>query len=91
LIRRPVTVDLGNISVLENIQEYDDTMLFSTPKLFEPSNNQINERKMEYFSWLSFFIGVSVVLLILLAINLIIFLVIRYRKEHHFKPVPVYV
>jgi len=78
---------MKNISILENIQEYDDTIIFSTPSL----NNQIDKRKIEYFSWLSFFIGASVVFLLLLFISLIIFLVIRYRKEHNFKPVPVYV
>jgi len=82
---------MGNISTLENIQEYDDTISFSTPKLFQPLDNQIDERKTEYFSWLSFFIGAGVVFLLLLIISLIIFLVIRYRKEHNFKPVPVYV
>jgi hypothetical protein len=76
---------LSNISTLENIQEYDDIIYFSTPNLSEPSN------KIESFSWLSFFIGVGVVFILLLIISLIIFLIIRYRKDHNFKPLPVYV
>ena len=72
---------MGNISVLENIQEYDEGFLLSTTL-----TNHI-----ESFSWLSFFIGVGVVLLLLLIISLIVILVIKYRKEHNFKPVPVYV
>ncbi len=76
---------MSNISTLENIQEYDDIIYFSTPNLSEPSN------KIESFSWLSFFIGVGVVFILLLIISLIIFLIIRYRKDHNFKPLPVYV
>ncbi len=86
MFRRPIVIDIGNVSVLENIQEYDDGYLYSTPKVFESLTDQI-----ESFSWLSFFIGVGVVLLLLLILSLIIVLVITYRKKHNFKPVPVYV
>ncbi len=91
LIRRPTTDEMETIPAIENIQEYDDVLLLSTPHLFEPIDNQINGSKPESFSWLSFFIGVGVVLLSLVIISLIILFVIRYRKEHNFKPVPVYV
>jgi hypothetical protein len=79
-----IDIDLGNISTLENIQEYDD-ISFSTPSLLDLSNEK------ESFSWLSFFIGVGVVLLILLILSLIIFSIIQFRKNHNFKPLPVYV
>ena len=91
LIRRPIVVDAGNISTLENIQEYDDVHFLSTPELFELSTNQINGRRTEPFSWLAFFIGVAVVFVLLLLVSLIIFLIVRYRRNHNFKPVPVYV
>jgi lipoprotein signal peptidase len=82
---------METILTLENIQEYDDIILPSTPQLFELSHDQIDGSKSKSFSWLSFSIGVGVVLLSLLIISLIILFIIRYRKEHHFKPVPVYV
>jgi hypothetical protein len=81
---------VGNISTLENIQEYDDNSI-STSTLFDLSNDQIHRRTKESFSWSSFFIGIGVVLLILLIVSLIIFSIIQYRKKHDFKPVPVYV
>lgn len=84
--RRPTTIDMRNVSTLEDIQVYDDIISFSTPSLFQPSNEPA-----ELFSWLSFFIGVAVVLFLLFIISIIIFLIVRYRKEHNFKPVPVYV
>jgi hypothetical protein len=79
-----------NISTLENIQEYDN-ISFSTQSLFDLSNDQIDRHKNESFSWLSFFIDVDVVLLILIVISLIIFLIIPYRKKHNFECLPVYV
>ncbi len=91
LIRRPKTDEMETILTLEDIQEYDDIILPSTPQLLELSDDPIGGSKSESFSWLSFSIGVGVVLLSLLIISLIILFVIRYRKEHHFKPVPVYV
>jgi hypothetical protein len=98
-IRTSIDIDTDNISAIENIQEYDDIIPFSTPKLFDPSNDQLDKHKTEsidpnrnlYFSWLSFFIGVGVVVLFLVMIGLFIFLIVQYRKGHNFKPVPVYV
>ncbi|CAF4334042.1 unnamed protein product, partial [Adineta steineri] len=64
-------------------------------KFIEPSIDEMNEPQDPYrilsFSWLSFFIGVSVVFLLIIILSFIIFLIVQYRKNHNFKPVPVYV
>ncbi|CAF1091279.1 unnamed protein product [Rotaria sp. Silwood1] len=65
-----------NISSLENIQEYDDIISFSTPKFVEPWNDQTDEEKIEIlhpnqnqsFSWF-----------------------LRYKKKSYFQPLPVHV
>lgn len=74
------------IATLENLQEYDDILFTST--LFNEENP---DTKSISFSWLSFAIGVGVVLLLLVLLSLIVLFVIKYRKDHDFKPVPVYV
>ncbi|CAF1293318.1 unnamed protein product [Adineta steineri] len=91
-----IIIDMANISVIENIEEYDDKIYsYSTPKFIEPSIDEMNEPQDPYrilsFSWLSFFIGVSVVFLLIIILSFIIFLIVQYRKNHNFKPVPVYV
>lgn len=71
-------VDTHNISVIEDIQEYDEKIDEDLPS--RPS----------LFSWLSFFVGVTVVFLLLVLGGLIVFFVVQYRKRHNIKPVPVY-
>lgn len=82
---------MGNVSTLDGIQEYDDIISLSTPSLLEPSSSSPSHKPIELFSWLSFFIGVGVVLLFFFIIILIIFLIVRYRNHHNFKRVSVYV
>lgn len=89
---------IDDIATLSNIQEYDDFMSLSTPKLFEPWQDDIDEQttdlfmpnKSQSFSWFSFFIGIGFVLLLII-ISLILFLTIQYRKENRFRPLSVYV
>jgi ABC-type antimicrobial peptide transport system permease subunit len=50
----------------------------------------ISKRK-EFFSWLGILIGIIVVLGLIFVIISIGFCVVRYRKQKHFKSVPVYV
>ncbi|CAF1236925.1 unnamed protein product [Adineta ricciae] len=84
--RRPTTT---TISVIEDIQEYDDRVFFSTPKIFDSSDEEFYRRPT--FSWLSFFIGVSVVFFLFIFGSIVIFLIVQFRKKHNFKPVPLYV
>lgn len=78
-------------ATLENLQEYDDVLFSTTPELIETFDEVNPSEKSISFSWLSFGIGVGVVLLLLVLLSLIVLFVIKYRKDHDFKPVPVYV
>ncbi|UJR23995.1 hypothetical protein I4U23_026961 [Adineta vaga] len=84
-------LDMNNISAIEDIQEYDDIISFSTPKIFESSKNPNSIYRYPSFSWLSFFIGVGLVFLLFISVSLVIFFIVLFRKKHNFKPVPVYV
>ncbi|UJR23993.1 hypothetical protein I4U23_026959 [Adineta vaga] len=84
-------LDMNNISAIEDIQEYDDIISFSTPKIFESSKNPNSIDRYPSFSWLSFFIGVGLVFLLFISVSLVIFFIVLFRKRHNFKPVPVYV
>lgn len=87
-----------NISVIENIQEYDDTILSSTPKSFELWNIQSKEKDNELFhpnnkrsfSWFLLFI-ILIVILLLIILSLIVVLLRQYRRKHDFSHLPVYV
>ncbi|CAF1460230.1 unnamed protein product [Rotaria magnacalcarata] len=91
---------VDNISVIENIQEYDDIITFSTPKFFEPWNKEIVQQEKELFypnknqsfSWLLLFIGIGLaLLLVLIIVSLVTFFCRQHRRNHYFKHLPVYV
>ncbi|CAF2441927.1 unnamed protein product [Rotaria sp. Silwood2] len=99
IITTSINIIKENISALENIQEYDDSISLSTPKFFEPLDDQTDEQKSEQlnpnqnqsFSWILFFISFGLVLILIIIISLIIYFFRQYRKKRHFQPLPVYI
>jgi hypothetical protein len=69
------------------IVRYPDEISFPT----SDKNYLTKSNKEQFFSWFPFLIGVVVVLVFIFLIVSIGFFVVRYRKQRHFKPVPVYV
>jgi len=60
--------------------------------LINEDKNELSKSKTKnFFSWLSFIIGVIVVLVLIGLVSIILSFFIRHKKQRHFKSVPVYV